>query len=204
MPICASEILDSIADCWMIDEESGAKVRIRDIPEIGIDSEIIRTCNAYKRLPDEAKKLLGITTHNSNGTKKGNEKMAYCTVKKVEVYNDRVVKVTFTDGSFTKATCSENDKFDIDVGITICLIKKMMGGSKAYNKEMKRIHKLMDDAEEKKKKDEEAKKIEKAKRTKAIAKKERKYEQWKEEQIEIQKEAYIRAIKEMETCGYEA
>ena len=63
----------------------------------------------------------------------------------VDIYNNKVVKVTFDDGTFEKAVCDSGDTFNVDVGITICLLKKMLGkdGHKKYNKLMRETHRLM-------------------------------------------------------------
>ena len=119
------------------------------------------------------------------------------TVTKVDVYNNRAVKLTFSDGTFTKAVCSDGDTFSLDVGITICMIKKMMGSSSVYNKAMKDIHKLMKrnmKAEEKAKEEEKARKL---KREKILAKKKARYDAHREDYINALKEGYIRAAKEL-------
>lgn len=119
-------------------------------------------------------------------------------VVKVETYNGRVVKVTFSDGTFTKSVCSENDKFDLDVGITICLMKRMLGkdGHKKYNNAMRYIHNLI---EENNKKAEE----EKAKKAKIKEENRKKNERRAEgrkkairQQIDIQKTAILEAMSE--------
>lgn len=118
-------------------------------------------------------------------------------VTKVDVYNNRAVKLTFSDGTFTKAVCSDGDTFSLDVGITICMIKKMMGSSSAYNKAMKDIHKLMErnkKAEEKAREEEKARKL---KREKILAKKKAKYDADREDYINALKEGYIRVAKEL-------
>lgn len=99
--------------------------------------------------------------NNTSKNRKDNN-MKQFEIKKVEVLNGRVVLMRFWDGTFTKAICTEDDfnagKFDIDIGITICIIKKMLGETdgkpKAYSKALKDIHRMMD-AEEKHKKEEE-------------------------------------------------
>lgn len=120
-------------------------------------------------------------------------------IEKIEIYNERVVKVTFKDGTFTKSICAENDIFDVDTGITICLLKKMLGknGHKIYNNMIRDAHKLMNDQEnrkiEKQMAKEEARKKQKEIEMKRMAKKMKA----KEEAIDIQKQAYIRAMQEM-------
>lgn len=119
-------------------------------------------------------------------------------IAKIEVYNERVVKVTFADGTFTKAVCAENDIFDVDVGITICVMKKMLGknGNKLYNNMIRDAHKLMTEQENEKIKaqmlKEEARKKQKAEEMKRKAKKLKA----KEEQIDITKQGFIRAMQE--------
>lgn len=119
------------------------------------------------------------------------------------VYNDGApigVIVTFADGAKEKAICDERDRehFDLDYGITICLCKKILGGSSVYNKLMKKIHKEMerkkqlkafeDALEEAKKRSEQLERQRAAKRRAAE----------REREIEIQKEAYLRAMREMQ------
>lgn len=107
-------------------------------------------------------------------------------ITKVEVLNDRVVIMRFGDGSFTKAICTEDDakngKFDIDIGITICFIKKIIGEAdgkkKAYAKLIRDIHKMMDEQdklakeEEQRKANAKARKLRKAQRRAAAVKQE--------------------------------
>ena len=76
-------------------------------------------------------------------------------VSRVETYNNRVVKVVFTDGTYTKAVCSENDTFDLDTGITICIMKRFFGkdnktGTREYNRLIRNVHGKMDENEKEK------------------------------------------------------
>lgn len=52
----------------------------------------------------------------------------------VLVYNDRVVTVKFADKTKEKAILHPDDKFSIEQGISICIAKKLAGGSAIYNK----------------------------------------------------------------------
>lgn len=115
---------------------------------------------------------------------------------------NKVVEVTFADGTKEKSVCREPDVFSLESSISICISKKIMGGTGAYNKAVKRGVKVYDDklkkvAAEKAEQERIAKR-----RAKRLAYKERraaKREQAeKERQIEIQKEAYIRAMKHMQ------
>lgn len=122
-------------------------------------------------------------------------------VSKVETYNDRVVKVTFVDGSFTKSVCAENDIFDLDVGITICLMKRWLGkdGNKLYNNMLRDIHKKMESNEKEKEKEAAEKRERKTKQRKAELKKAAKKAKERQEQIDIQKTAMVEAMRVINT-----
>ena len=101
-------------------------------------------------------------------------------VTDVQTYGDKVVKVVFADGTFTKAVKDDEDDF-LTAGIAICYLKKMLAsddikyGTNAFNKVISKIIKIMDKnrkAAEKKKKDEAAAKAKRlAKETKKNKKK---------------------------------
>lgn len=127
-------------------------------------------------------------------------------VKKVETYNDRVVKVTFIDGTFTKAVCSENDNFDLDVGITICAMKRLLGtnsdnATREYNRFINHVHSVMKKNALDEVAEEARQAKEKSKQRKAELKRAAKKLKAKEEAIDIQKQAIIRAHQEMEAMG---
>ena len=124
-------------------------------------------------------------------------------VTDVTVYNDRVVKVTFADGSFTKAVCSENDIFDLDTGITVCLLKKVLGnesndGTKVYNNLLRGIHNMMEQKEKAKEAERKAKIEAKEKRKKAKARKERRKQEARNDQIDTIAFAVQKALKKKE------
>ena len=115
-------------------------------------------------------------------------------VAKVETYNGKVVKVTFADGSFEKAVCSDVDTFSVDVGITICVLKKMLGkdGHKEYNKLMRDVHKLMEKQviDKVAERDRKAAAMKKAERAKEKAKQRK--EKAREDYIDAHVEALMR------------
>ena len=94
-------------------------------------------------------------------------------IQRVITHNDRVVIVKFADGSFTKAVCSPNDKFDIDVGITVCLLKKVLGGTNEYNNLIRKIHKQMNKLEADKQAEKDAKKARREKQAAIKAKRDK-------------------------------
>lgn len=166
---------------------------------ISTSSIMDRTNNFYQNLMDKWESL------ESKENKKGeNETMTKIpAIKDVNILvENKVVEVTFEDKTKEKAVCLKPDVFDLERAISICLAKKVMGGSSAYNNAVKKGLKVYDD----KLKHEIAEKEEKERIEKKRAKlkvykqrrKERKVAEEKERQIEIQKEAYIRAMKELE------
>lgn len=114
---------------------------------------------------------------------------------------NKVVEVTFLDGKKEKAVCREPDVFSLETAISICISKRLMGGSGAYNKAIKRGIKVYEDKQKKEALEKaEQERIEKKRAKRKAYKKrcaEKKEQAEKEKQIEIQKEAYIRAMKEI-------
>lgn len=150
---------------------------------------------------DSVRIALGCTTRTPDSKPKWIEGLP--AVKKVETYNDRVIKVTFTDGTYTKAVCSENDNFDLDMGITICAMKRLLGTSsenatREYNRFIDSVHSVMEKNTLKELAEEAKKAKEKSKKRKAELKRAAKKLKAREEQIDIQKQAIIRAQKELE------
>lgn len=87
----------------------------------------------------------------------------------VKTINNKVVIVTFADGTSTKAVCDKDDAFNLDVGIGICITKRLMSrdektGNSMFNKAIRDAHKVMKRNEElaqaKKELEEEEKRIE--------------------------------------------
>lgn len=107
---------------------------------------------------------------------------------------NKVVEVTFMDGDKQKAVCQEPDVFSLEQAISICITKHLLGGASAYNKAIREGVKLYNkQLETEKMIKEEEERIAK-RRAKKAAYMKRKAEKKREEQIEIQKEAYIRAM----------
>ena len=118
-------------------------------------------------------------------------------IKNVIVHNNHVVIVDFVDGTSEKAVLHPEDQFSVEQGISICITKKLVGGSSIYNKLIDRAVKVMinrDEERTKKQVEEEARKERKKKNDK---KKARRKAAKREEYIETQKEAYIRALREV-------
>lgn len=112
------------------------------------------------------------------------------------------VFVTFADGSFTKAVLDKEDgPFNLEQGISICLTKKLIGanGSSLYNKLIQRAFKVKKQKELEAKKAADKKEAEKRKAAKDKAKREKRKAKKREETIEMHREAYIRAMRDIWT-----
>lgn len=116
-------------------------------------------------------------------------------IKDVKVHNNTVL-VTFADNTKTVAVLDKEDKFDLEQGISICITKKLLGenGSSIYNKLIKRAFKVKNQNEKAAEKAKKAKEKENQRKELALARHKKKMNKKREEQIEIQKEAYIRAM----------
>lgn len=159
----------------------------------------------------EQKRVDAIKKYNINpATKKEENTMAYekrymvptvnggVDITDIQIYNNKVVKVVFSDVTFTKAVCGENDHFDLDIGITICVIKKMAGknGHKWYNNLIRKAHKVMEENEEAENKVKEFQASVKETRKKEQERRKAGKEKAKQEQIDIHSETILKALKE--------
>lgn len=125
----------------------------------------------------------------------------------VEVINNCVTVVTFSDGTKEKAVLDKVDTFNLEQGISICITKKLLaqitgcGGTKVYNGLIKRAIKKynahLDSIEAQKQIDEQKKK----KYEKIAAKKAKRKAAQREARINEQAEAYRRAFQSMNTSN---
>ena len=118
-------------------------------------------------------------------------------IKDVIVHNNCVVIVEFTDGTSEKAVLHPCDEFSVEQGISICITKKLVGGSSIYNKLINRAIKVMINNDAEKTKREQEEEARKERKKKNDEKKARRKAAKREEYIETQKEAYIRALREV-------
>ena len=147
------------------------------------------TMNAYMNLANASEKEESGTMMDKN---RGN-----AIVNIIEIVPNKVVKVVFCDGTIEKVVCDEDDTFSLEMAITICMAKKLYGGTAAYNKAVRdgmKIYKEKLEWKQKTKEYQERIAKKKQKRKEYLARREARR---REEQIEIQKEAYIRAMKEL-------
>lgn len=126
-------------------------------------------------------------------------------ITKIDVKNDTVVIMTFSDDTTEKAVTSPDDTFSLEQGISICLTKKLLSsltggnGSNTYNKLLHRAMKFYENEQAKAIKSENDEKLEKERAERLAAKRAKrkaKYEEKKKErEISVQAEAYARALR---------
>ena len=120
--------------------------------------------------------------------------------------NSTVIFVTFTDGKREKAVLDPEDEFSLEHGLTIIMLEKLLSdkgvdGKSVHNKLIKyamKFYKRQEEikAKEQKQQQEEKERLKRIK-AKIKARKAKKSNDEKEYQIEIQKEAYLRAMREL-------
>lgn len=116
-------------------------------------------------------------------------------IKDYKVYEDTALIVEFEDGTKEKAVANEEDRFDLERGVEICVLKHLYGvdGYKSMVKKAMNQIKAVDKAKEDKKKEEE---LIARKKAKAARKKARRLERKRKERIAEMKEAYLAAMNE--------
>ena len=124
----------------------------------------------------------------------------------VKVINDKVIIVTFIDGTQTKAVCDKDDTFNLEVGIGICITKRLMSsdeqtGNSMFNKTIKNALKVMKRNEQLEKTRKEAEEEEKRIADKIKRKKEKRAEQRRQKKIQMMAEAILLAEKKKEVNG---
>lgn len=121
--------------------------------------------------------------------------------------NPCATRVDFADGTYTKAARRNDDEYSVEFGISICITKKLLDmasdgvGDQIYNKIMRRACKVMKDNREEEAKIEAALEAEIRRYNHLVEKRKKRDERRaaaiREEMIEVQKEAYLRAFKEI-------
>lgn len=121
------------------------------------------------------------------------------TIKKVEFYPP-ATKMTFTDGKVVTVVARHGDEFNEEAGVMHCIMKRLFDGT-GYNGMIRSLIKDTHKREAaeflKKQEEEEAKEAAVKAKEEARKKEQKRLAREREEKIEIQKEAYIRAMKEM-------
>ena len=115
-------------------------------------------------------------------------------IKDVTVHKDRVVIVEFVDGTTEKAVLHPDDNFSIEQGVSICITKRLIGGSAVYNKLIDRAMKIMKKNRLAEEKEKQEKEIRKERAKKYAAKKAARRAAKREEYIATIAEAIDRGI----------
>ena len=120
---------------WINEDTSSEQVFI------STSSIMNRTNNFYQNLMDKLESL------ERNENKREDKTMTKIpAIKDVNILvENKVVEVTFENKTKEKAVCLEPDVFDLERAISICLAKKIMGGSSAYNNAVKKGLKVYND-----------------------------------------------------------
>lgn len=133
------------------------------------------------------------------------------------LHPDKVVQVTFADGTVIKTICHESDVFDLNKSLYIAISKKKYNGTftpegieymahilsmeRYYvgivNKALKEFNKKTKDNIKRQLEDDAKRISEEKKKAKLAMYKQRRREKAVEREINIQKEAYLRAMKEL-------
>lgn len=118
----------------------------------------------------------------------------------VKVINDKVVIVTFIDGTQTKAVCDKDDTFNLEVGIGICITKRLMSsdeqtGNSMFNKTIKNALKVMKRNEQLEKARKEFEEEEKRVEEKIKRKKEKRAEKRRQKKVQMMADAILLADK---------
>lgn len=147
----------------------------------------------------EVKLLEKVTTKKQKNNKEKVKDMKDFKILEYKIYNNKALNVTF-EGSFenkveTKAVCNEADKFDLERGLEVCVLKYILGEDtyKQIIKEIGRQIKALDKEAEDKKALEEMIARKKAKNARRKAARQEKARQ---ERIDEMKEAFLTAMRE--------
>lgn len=125
-------------------------------------------------------------------------------ITEVKSYDNKTTVVFFSDGTKEHANCSENDTYSLEYGISICLLKKLLGGNETYKKIVNtaaksyREKQIAEESEKLRKKEEHEARMqaeqEAARRRKEAE--ERREKEETEKQINIMAEAFRRAMQQ--------
>ena len=118
----------------------------------------------------------------------------------VKVINKKVIIVTFIDGTQTKAVCDKDDTFNLEVGIGICITKRLMSndeqtGNSMFNKTIKNALKVMKRNEQLEQTRKEIEEEEKRVEEKIKRKKEKRAEKRRQKKIQMMADAILLADK---------
>jgi uncharacterized membrane protein len=116
----------------------------------------------------------------------------------VKVHGSTVL-VTFADNTKSVAVLDNEDDFNLEQGISICITKKLLGesGNAIYNKLIKRAFKVIKNNEKVAAKKEKEKAEAEQRKAAALKRHQKKQAKKREARIEEMAEAYVRAIERL-------
>lgn len=172
---------------------------------IGAPDDILVNANKKSDVDPETKTVLTKNDHNGKLVAKFYEDGFYQSSKElipdiedVKIYNNCAIVVKFMDGTTEKAVVHQCDEFSIEQGISICITKKLVGGSSIYNKLIDRAIRVFLKNDTKRTEEARVKEERRERKKKNEEKKARREAAMREKSIEIQKEAYVRAWTEID------
>lgn len=181
-----------------------ANCSINDITIDALDNILVKA-NKKSDVDPETKTVLTKNDHNGKLVAKFYEDGFYQFSKElipdiedVKIYNNCAIVVKFMDGTTEKAVVHQCDEFSIEQGISICITKKLVGGSSIYNKLIDRAIRVFLKNDAKRTEEARAKEDRRERKKKNEEKKARREAAMREKSIEIQKEAYVRAWTEID------
>lgn len=181
-----------------------ANCSINDITIDALDNILVKA-NKKSDVDPETKTVLTKNDHNGKLVAKFYEDGFYQSSKElipdiedVKIYNNCAIVVKFMDGTTEKAVVHQCDEFSIEQGISICITKKLVGGSSVYNKLIDRAIRVFLKNDAKRIEEARAKEERRERKKKNEEKKARREAAMREKSIEIQKEAYVRAWTEID------
>ena len=181
-----------------------ANCGINDITIDALDNILVKA-NKKSDVDPETKTVLTKNDHNGKLVAKFYEDGFYQSSKElipdiedVKIYNNCAIVVKFMDGTTEKAVVHQCDEFSVEQGISICITKKLVGGSSIYNKLIDRVIRVFLKNDAKKTEEARAKEERRERKKKNEEKKARREAAIREKSIEAQKEAYVRAWTEID------
>lgn len=115
-------------------------------------------------------------------------------IEDYKIINNTVVIVTFEDRTTEKAVCNKNDVFDFERAIEICVLKKMLGGTKAYNDLIKNAMKDIKYVDDMRKWKAEREELAKRREAKIAKRKAKRKAQRRQQRIDDMSEAFLKAM----------
>ena len=117
-----------------------------------------------------------------------------------KIFNNKAVVFTFADGTEERAVCDPKDQFDLERAVEVGIVKKKLGGSNAYNTLVKKAMNQIKAVDKRKAAEKAEEELKAHRRQKDIERKIKRKEKKRLEQIEIQKEAFLKAMMEYDEC----